>query len=61
MDLIVANTRLLETTVSPLSNSQSRNLPASDELYALMGLSPNTLMTYSFALCAPLKNVLLLP
>jgi hypothetical protein len=23
--------------VSPLSNSQSRNLPASDELYALIG------------------------
>ena len=35
IDLIVANTRLVETTVKPLSNSQSRNLPASDVLYAL--------------------------
>ena len=46
MALIEPNILLIELTAKPLLRSTSRSLPASDEEYAFIGLSPNTSITH---------------
>ena len=45
MALIEPNILLIEVTASPLFNRTSRSLPASDEAYSLIGLSPKASIT----------------